>query len=358
MKFDIQIVPYRPEFRRGAAELRSSVLGNSPAENELYLDWKYQRNPFPEATVLYLAIAGQQVVGMRGMFGTKWEFGSDKVVAMSQDADVMVVPEQRGRGLYRAMDRAALAYMAERGVSHMISMSSNAANRAAAAHLGWTNVAGYGFARRRVRGWPFDPDLTGRVDDAIRRRLHSSLLGKGNFHYFDRSENRPSKAGSTWSGSVVDPDSLSQVVEHSPSTHPIRPLQSPEYLSWRYRNPIAEYRFLYSGRDPVDGYLVLAKANPWHLWIVDMNARDLLSSAIKRASWAALDLWTVSLAKPQVDLLEELAFRELSPDASPAAEGVFMVRPTSVGDMSLMLHCVSLKDVDNWDLRMISSDAY
>ncbi len=362
MKFDIQIIPYRPEFRGRVAELRSSVLGHSPAENELYIDWKYERNPFPDATVLYLAVAGERVIGMRGMFGTKWEFASSNVIAMSQDADVIVVPDHRGQGIYRAMDKAALAHMAEKGVSHMISMSSNAVNRAAAAHLGWTTVAGYEFARRKVRGWPFRPELTGRLDVAIRRRLHSGLLGKGQFHYFDRRGN--ANSGSTWSGSQVDPDSLSQVFERSTRTRPIRPIQSSEYLTWRYRNPIAEYRFLYSGRDPVDGYLVLGKANPWHLWIVDMQAndadvaRDLLASAIKRASWAALDLWTVSLAKPQADLLEEFAFRKLQPNTSPATEGVFMVRPTAVGDMSLMLGGVSLKDIDNWDLRMITSDAY
>jgi GNAT superfamily N-acetyltransferase len=364
MKFDIQIVPYRAEFRQRAARLRSAVLGATPALNEQYLDWKYERNPFPEATALFLALSGDRVVGMRGMFGTGWKFASGDIVAMPQDADVMVVPEYRGRGIYRAMDSAALALMANRGVTHMISMSANEANRAAATRLGWMEVGAYEYARRPVRGWPFGPEFTGRMDDAIRRRLHAGLLGKGQFHLFDRRTNHRSKSGTSWSGSRVDADRLSQVMERTAKSQPIYPLSSPEYLTWRYENPLSEYRFLYSGRDQVNGYLVLGKANPWHLWIVDMEApdagvaRDLLSYAIRATPWAALDLWTVSLTALRTDLLEELAFRTIPPNRSPHTDGVFMVRSTAVGDMSLMLNGLSLTDVANWDLRMISSDAY
>jgi len=364
MKFDIQIVPYQPRFRGRVAQVRSSVLGHSPALNEQYLDWKYDRNPFPEATALYLAVSGDRVVGMRGMFGTGWEFATGEVIALAQDADVMVAPEYRGRGLYRAMDIAASATMAERGVSHMISMSSNAANRAAASRLGWTKVGGFQFARRRVRGWPFGPELTGRVDGALRRRLHGSFLGRGQFHLFDERAKGRLPSGSFWSGTRVDPESFAQVIDRSPQPRPIHPLRSPEYLSWRFDNPLAEYRFVYSGKDPVDGYLVLAKASPWHVWIVDMEAtkidvaRDLLTDAIKCSSRTALDLWTVSTSQNHSELLEELAFRPLPPNTSPSTDGMFMVRPTAVGDMSLKLNGYSLTDIANWELRMISSDAF
>jgi GNAT superfamily N-acetyltransferase len=364
MKFDIQIVPYRPEFRRRAAELRSSVFGHSVSLNEQYLDWKYHRNPFPEATVLYLALAGEEVVGMRGMFGTRWAFPSGEIVGLSQDADVMVAPEFRGRGLYRAMDVAALARMAEGGVSHMISMSANAANRAAANRLGWTEVGGYQVARRRVRGWPYGPEVTGRVASAVRRRLNWNMWRYGQFHLFDRRAKDQPSSDMSHCLSHVDPPGIADLIARSPKPRPIYPLRSPEYLSWRFDNPLAEYRFVYRRSDPIDGYLVLAKSNPWHVWIVDMEAtdadaaRELLMAAIKCSTRAALDLWTVSLAEDYSKVLDELDFSLLSPDNSPAADGVFMVRPTAVGDLSLMLNGYSLRDLSNWDLRMVSSDAY
>lgn len=362
MKFDIQIVPYQPKFRRRAAELRSSVFGRSPELNERYLDWKYDRNPVPEATSLYLALAGDEVVGMRGMFGTKWEFPTGEVVALSQDAEVMVAPEYRGRGIYRAMDTAALARMSERGVSHMISMSANAASRAAATRLGWTKVAGYDVARREMRGLPVGPESVVRIAGAIERRLNWNPLGRGQFHNFDRRAKR--RPGSFGCVSRPNPGNFARVVNRSPKTRPIHPLRSPEYLSWRFENPLAQYRFVYSREDPVGGFLVLAKASSWRVGILDLEAtetgiaRDLLATAINCASRAALDLWTVSMSDDHAEVLEELAFRQLPPDHSPATDGVFMVRPTAVGDLSLTVNGLSLRDINNWDLRMISSDAY
>ena len=72
---DYEIVSYRPEFKSQVAELQRHQWGPDATLNAAYLEWKYERNPYLSTPLIYLALHGEHVVGMRAFCGGRWEVG-------------------------------------------------------------------------------------------------------------------------------------------------------------------------------------------------------------------------------------------------------------------------------------------
>src|SRR5687767_6339979 len=73
---ECRIETYRPEHKRSVAKLQTRLWSSDTALNTRYLEWKYERNPYVREPLIYLALAGDEVVGMRGFHGARLEAGS------------------------------------------------------------------------------------------------------------------------------------------------------------------------------------------------------------------------------------------------------------------------------------------
>src|SRR5262249_36975392 len=102
-----EIKPYVRDFRSQVAGLQRHLWNGSLSRNTAYLAWKYEQNPYLPDPLIYLAVDQGKVVGMRGVFGSCWEIGTERFVVPCAD-DFVIAPAHRQRGLFGRIMSAAV----------------------------------------------------------------------------------------------------------------------------------------------------------------------------------------------------------------------------------------------------------
>ena len=114
------------------------------AINAAYLEWKYQDCPYQQPPLIYLALQGGEVVGMRGIHGARWYAGED---AATEDVgcagDMVVVPAHQNRGLFRQINDAAMRDLAVRGHRLVFNFSAAPVTFLRSLRAGWRLAGGY-----------------------------------------------------------------------------------------------------------------------------------------------------------------------------------------------------------------------
>ena len=145
----------------------------------------------------------------------------------------------------------------------------------------------------------------------------------------------------------------------------MRHFRDQEFFDWRFRNPLGQYRFLYSGNSRLEGYLVLKCAHPAsvesnRVKITDLEATqpsvrsELLGVAINLGGIPELMAWDATLPD---DARSYLCSRDFKPvDLEWRARGCpcVLVRPVSPrpnGDWLLANR--RLTELAKWDMRML-----
>jgi hypothetical protein len=111
---------YRPDLQTQVAQLQKYLWTSSLKLNTAYLEWKYARNPYTPEILIYIAMHGSRVVGMRGVFGMCWEVeGDPNPIVLPCSSDTLIEPGYRNLRLYRDLTdfRWAIAHGGTRYVS-------------------------------------------------------------------------------------------------------------------------------------------------------------------------------------------------------------------------------------------------
>jgi GNAT superfamily N-acetyltransferase len=135
------IVRYEPRYRDQVLAVQHHLWGTDSARNDQYLAWKYEQNPYADAPLIYLALDEGQVVAMRGMFGTRWQVGDppDRPAALFA-GDTVVMPDHRGRGLFRQIMLVALKDLARLGYRYLLNLSAGRATHLMSCRMGWVSI--------------------------------------------------------------------------------------------------------------------------------------------------------------------------------------------------------------------------
>ena len=337
-----EIRPYTESFRDQILELQTHHWGANAERNAAYLQWKYYENPYIEEPCITLALQEDRVVGMRGMYGACWQAGEPAESFVGPCAgDVVIHPTHRGHGLFDRMMQCAEAELARRGYRYAFNLSSSATTYINCLKLGWEGIGSLGHVKR-----------------AARKRKRIAAVW-----------------GSLWSAPAADtprPEAMAQLVRHSTRHGRIRHVRDAAYLSWRFRNPFSRYRFLFEPEAPsadLHGFLVLQHPvdEPSTLHIVDWEADDpgifagLLERAIRSKHQRRLETWSGCASPADQSRLRQSGFSD--------ARGrgfIFSARPTVLvreletqrsDPVQPPLGRIAL-DRDQWDVRMVFSDAF
>lgn len=374
-----EIVRYRPEFKKHVVELQRHLWSSDIALNTAYLEWKYEQNPHLAEPLIYLAMSAGAAVGMRGMFGTQWEFGSPaKTTTWLHADDSVIAPDHRDRGLHTRIMRAAFSDLAARGFEYVVNLHGSRVTALASLAMGWRSV---GSTRpmcretrttrlaRHVRARAIKLPLVWRFTDPA--WIRALAAARQPFARLDRAVRRQRGLDSLVSVQATPrPHEMAQLVARLGGDGRIRHVRDARYFAWRFRNPMHSYRFLFWGADRLDGYLVLQRSlsdSAEQTWvnIVDWEAvndqgrADLLRAAISWGQFADLRCWTATLPRETTRLLQTLGFRAVSDESVAANIKSVLIRP--VRDELLATDWTlagrRLLDMNNWDLRMLYSMA-
>ena len=300
--------------------------------------------------------------------GTSWEIDpSEEPTVLPCTTDLGLDPDHRSAGLFEELSTTAVEHCAAHGYSHVINLSASPENHVSSiVRLGWRRASGYEVLRRApdaANPSQGPPPLWRRIRSA-RTKLRKALRGgyAAPFRQLDAARPEP-RTPITVHGEPPTSDMVDLVARIGPSGR-LRHVRDPEYVNWRYRNPLSTYRFLTWGTSPIDGYLVLrAPRDGPRVRIVDLEAVDaevscrLVDHALDGGRFATVDTWGVSWP---ADVVAYLRQRGFSPPGRPAPRHVgVIIRPTGevTDDAAWGLKGRSLLDPSSWDLRMIYSDA-
>jgi len=340
-----EIVRYTPQLAAGTAALRALLTPtNNPVEAAQVLDWKYRNNPYLPEPLIYLALFEGRPVAMRGFFGSLWEIaGARRIVPCA--GDLIVAPEHRDKGLIARIMQFAEADLTVRGFTHIFSMSGGPVTTMNALTQKFRRVASID---ERVLG---DPQTTDQSWGA----------GDRPFVPFDVMMRKKRLLQRLTYSEAPHPLAMAALIRRLPRSGGLRHVRDPRYLAWRYRNPIVDFRFLYSGRAWLDGYLVLAAqrdAPDLPVYVLDWEGTSravkqrLLETAIATGRFKRLSIWSFGYGAEDRDTIVRCGF------AAEKQEGV-------LGQLGLSVLVKPLAPADgadptlnpaSWDFRMLYSD--
>jgi GNAT superfamily N-acetyltransferase len=147
-----EVVCYEPGRKGQVIELQSHLWSPSVALNTAYFEWKYERNPYVDAPLIFLATHRDRVVGVRGFFGTQWEggFPTQKSIVPYAD-DLVIAPEHRNRGLIPKIMASAFEDLATRRYEYAFNLSAGPMTFLSSLAAGWRSAGS--MKPMRQRSW-------------------------------------------------------------------------------------------------------------------------------------------------------------------------------------------------------------
>jgi GNAT superfamily N-acetyltransferase len=365
-----RVVAYSAEHKAVVADLQRHLWHPDARLNASYLEWKYNQNPYIRDPLIYLAFIGDRLVGMRGAFGTRWEVGDPaEFFTLPYPDDSVIDPAYRRQGIHRAIMNFALRDLAERGYRYVVNLSAGRITAVASLNMRWRDAGKVrALYRRTLRKTAADLLAGGVRHLPLLWRWADNRSRHSGDHLFDRLDARFSApdqwrgTGSLFAQKTPLTREMSQLVARLPRDGRIRHVRDETFLAWRFGNPLRNYRFLYFGREPIRGYIVLQQSpgvDGDRACIVDWEAEsdliraELLSAAIEYGKFPELCFWQLGASPAAAQLVDHHGFKSLY----GLYENCVLVR--SLRDNALdapwILGGRRLDDANQWDLRMIYS---
>jgi len=373
------VIPYDAGRRADVAALQTHSWSPDASLNAAYLEWKHEQNPFLRTPLIYLALHHGRVVGMRGFYGASWEADDaamPKVIPCA--ADLVVAPEHRNLALVPMIMKTALEDLAARGYEYVLNLSASPVTLLGSLAMGWRSA---GSLEETCRIDPGRPDrraalsrlrrlpVVWRFAGNLAQVVHGVLPGP--FAELDRKWARDAGRGTDPIDVERTPrvEAMADLVRRLGTRARIRHVRDTAYLGWRYRNPLAAYRFLYWGNDPLDGYVVLehsisASADRVTVRVVDWEAARpeirvaLLRSAIRWGRFREIRAWSATQPDGAADVLRQEGFVVVDePGRLSRHRPALLVRTTRQPEPGCewTLFDRRLLDRSNWDLRPIAA---
>lgn len=367
-----QFIRYRLEHKEQLSALWESTWGICRPLSLRIFEWKYENNPYLRAPLVYLALHAGQVVGAGGLYGIKWEGDCPRQELMALGiGDMMVRPNHECCGILRRLRQAALDDLAVANYDYLLATSAEPATYLRGLRAGWRPVGRYEPLIWRNRA--------GTIGSGIRRsKIFCRLRGLSQtkprlpFYTFDRKYlHREFKSEFRVSADLKPkPKEMADLIRRIPYNGHIRHVRDEEYFRWRFGNPLGAYRFLFCEDSALEGYLVLQISNnskqqiarivDWEA--IDMTVREeLLNMALFYMGDGVLTTWSATYPDNVKRLLQSKGFtpHDDSKGAKRYKPGIIL-RPVQnrLLNESWTFADRRLLDINNWDLRMVYSDAY
>jgi GNAT superfamily N-acetyltransferase/acyl carrier protein len=370
----IEVVRYRPEHARQVADLQSRLWSPDTALNLQYLHWKYAENACGDGTNIYLAFDRQDLVGMRGFYPSRWEChaGNGQFDVLVAD-DLVLRSDYRKQGILALLMRTALADLAARGHEYVFNLSGGTLTVLGSLAMGWRSARQFEPASRLSWRRALGTAVGNRMARLPYFWRHAeNLLSPGDTKRspFSRLD---AAAGSTRAKGEVQvsisatpkPREMADLISRLPYDGRIRHVRDEPFLAWRFCNPLHDYRFLFSGGQALDGYLVLQRSRVQpavhRVSIVDLEARDdrtrrlLVDGAMRLGRFSELAAWLNTLDPGITRYLKARGFRPADPELTRHGCPCVLVRATDDArppDTWTILG-MDLLNAANWDLRKI-----
>jgi hypothetical protein len=205
---------------------------------------------------------------MRGFYASRWEVGvpARRRTVLVAD-DLLVREDHRNRGLVTRIMQAAYDGLRDSEAQFLFNLSGGKLTVLGSLTMGWRSIGMLKPLGRRCRGGALCRSLRFHLSRApyLWRYTKGDLLYSAAerlpFKRLDHADN----PFATRTGPAVEidvcprPKAMAALIDRIGHDGRLRHVRDEQYFDWRFRDPLREYRFLYMGKDALDGYLVLIK---------------------------------------------------------------------------------------------------
>ena len=211
--------------------LLSEALGwQDDARHDALFRWKHEHNPFG-ASPAWVAVAGDELVGLRTFMSWEFQYGEANVRAV-RAVDTATLPEYQGRGIFTRLTLAAVEALRAEGIDFVFN-TPNDQSRPGYLKMGWKEVG----------------RLTTVVRPTSLRALPRILRARRPAERWSH----PSAAGVPAAEALSDRAVVDQLLSALGSSSRLRTRRSVEYLQWRYGWEELGYRAIAVSSDPTEG---------------------------------------------------------------------------------------------------------
>ncbi|HTO53180.1 MAG TPA: GNAT family N-acetyltransferase [Myxococcota bacterium] len=367
-----RVVPYSPAYKDAIAELQTGLWSPQLERNRRYLEWKHEHNPYGGAPRIYLLLRGEELIGMRGFYPSRWQVGDpSRVVDLLVADDFMFKEEHRNEGLVTSLMQAALDDLRREGIEYVFNLSGGRITVLHSLAMGWRSAGSLAPVERIAS------------DQGLLKSLHAraaSLPLLGRFarlstpaelsplaRFDSRLGERVSAHGERVELSATPrPKAMADLIGGLASDDRICHVRDESFFEWRFRNPLHEYRFLYVGGSSLEGYLVLkwncaARTPTSRVQIVDLEAATpsallvLLDAAIEEGRFPELATWQATRPRAVAGALGRFGFEATGGGGIAHDRPCILVRCLEEGRpvQEWTLHGLPLLELSRWDMRML-----
>lgn len=369
---DAKIVQLTPQLKAQAVDLASRVFGGSNTLNAAYLNWKYVENPYFDKPCLHVAIDDDRVVGMRGVYGSKWRFGSREPKTMPCAGDLAVDKEYRGRWIAQRLVMAGKTQMSELGYEYVLSTSAGPATRFMQLQAGCRLATKYLYfhagdsqSGAQAPGKPNSRSskLTG-LARRVARRIRKTL-DVVPFRKFDK-----------WATTVAAPfrvtanpdrSTIADLASRFGNDERYQHVRDETYYNWRLRDPRYRFRciFFEPGGIPEGFFILQQNISCGPLMIADwatsnIAAWESLLNVVSGCSTGKLHIASTRFAPDYADLLMKYGFQQQiqGERALHCEPGILVDSISGLPVDDWTVDGQDLLDAHRWDMRMIYADAF
>ncbi|HKP29358.1 MAG TPA: GNAT family N-acetyltransferase [Gemmatimonadales bacterium] len=371
---ELDVARYDARSKPEVVELLRLLASPDRDVTRRYLEWKYEENPILREPVLYLVRAEGRLVGMRGLLAARWEAGHDQAPVMMPYPDDHVVAEShRKSGVASLLMRTVLEDAAARGYPYLCNLSAGLTTMLTSLAAGWKRVRTMDQLDRPTRPGVLWRSLSPVVaqSEKLKRFSHRRGWSPSTATAFKRLDRIGEDRGATPESRIAvvaspPAESMAALIRRLGHDGRIRHVRDAEWIDWRYRHPLHEYRFLiHETAGTMDGYLAIRRLvperAPGRCHIVDWEASSdciastLLDRAARWGQFPVLGAWGATVTPSQRRMLDELGFAPA--DHERRARGLpALIVTTSNGDgAGFLLNGCPMLEQGQWDLRTIYS---
>ena len=314
-----------------------------------------------------------RVVGMRGIYGSKWQFGSAGAWVIPAAAEFAIDRDYRGRWLDQRLIAFAQEDLVARGYDYVLSTSANLTTRFLRIQGGCRRAAAYQTYRRgdfplsagpRRKVSRRRPNLLARAVYRVRNKLR-------NWKTFVPFERFDEWAAHVHSPFVATPSPrlshMNELISRCGDPSRIQHVRDEQFYGWRLRDPSSHYRFIYYEHSAgPEGFFILQQPAPGGAvtivdWVTSTtDAWTKLLGAVVDSNIERLQISSTTFSKAQAQSLRRSGFElvvELDTRTRPAP-GILLCALSNPETNEWALGGQRLLDSDRWDMRMIYSDEF
>lgn len=369
-----EIVKYSPIYTDQVCDLEKEIWTPDPAVNKSYLQWKYFDNPNASSPQIYLALREGNVVAVRCMNEMKWQLGDngDGFTALCA-GDAVIHPDHRNNAVYAELTNFLKNDLYELGHRYLFSFSAGPTTLLYSLAIGWKSIGRIrtmskdSYRRSAVRKLMSGNKITRLMNNTAAASILRGAVNKsGRRKALDYHKKLPAHIR------VEEnpiPDEMAVLAGKLVKDNKLVLTRDEAFYKWRYGNPLSKYIFLYWYDKTLKGYLVaqssahkidfMEKFNIIELEGVNSRTRtDLLKAAVSLLDSRSITIWSNMLDENCSKFLALNGFIESKPTSSAAEYTPTVLVTTTKGSArEIEFRGTDLLDINNWDLKMMYSDA-